>query len=212
MKCSTTALSHVIAVPSSHLSPATSQGRTSLRFLPAPGCSQHDAASSAGWSHCRGTRSWKPRSCWFTGSAPKRGGVTPQIPLGARSSSFSHHTSIPTSAPQPPAPGVGALGLVHPSCKGLSTLCRALLLTKPTLTQRAAIEQTGPEKVPTGSHPEHNAPHQLFPVELEQWRSRNKLPLPQDCRDLGVNLPAHNQQDAISFPKGYDLIPPTPRA
>ena len=59
---------------------------------------------------------------------------------GAHSSSFSNHTSIPPSAsqPSPPAPGARAFGLAHPSCKGLSTLCTAQRLAKPTLTQKAA--------------------------------------------------------------------------
>lgn len=85
----------------------------------------------------------------------KARGCHPQILLGARSISCSHHTHLhPTFAPQPLVPGVGTLGLVHPSCKGLSTLCRALLLTKRTLTQRAAMKQTGPEEAPIGYHTE----------------------------------------------------------
>lgn len=76
---------------------------------------------------------------------------------GAHSGSFSNHTSIPPSAsqPLPPALGVGAFRLVHPSCKGLSTLCRAQCRTKPSPTRRAASAQAGPEEAPMESHTEH---------------------------------------------------------
>lgn len=89
MKCSTTALSNVLAVPSPHLSPAASKGWTSLHLLPAPGCSR-----------CRGSRSWEPRSHWFTGSAPKRGGVTHRS-RWEHTASPAHITPISIQPPHP---------------------------------------------------------------------------------------------------------------
>lgn len=55
-------------------------------------------------------------------------------------------------------------------------------------------------------------PCQLFLEEMGQWRAMEGCPLPQDHRHLSGNLSAHNQQDAISFPKGEGFTPFSPHA
>jgi len=72
--------------------------------------------------------------------------------------------------------GARAFGLAPPPGKGLGSLCRARRLAKPTPTQRATRGSS--HGIPPGARVtlHWGEPHQLFPGELGQWRSRSRLP------------------------------------